>query len=199
MSAPNHVEHCANVGSWRLLGLGGLFLVLHAAITSPAGFAGQLSSEYQVKAAYISNLLKFVEWPEDSATSSHGKWLIGVIGDTPVAYELSRLVAGKSVQGRGLEVKTIQSVADVRECNLLFISASERKRLPSILAALRGSTVLTVADMDNFIESGGMVQFVVERNRVRMTIDVGAASSARLKISAKLLALAGEVTARNTE
>ena len=77
---------------------------------------------------------------------------------------------------------------------MLFISASERKRLPAILAALTTSSVLTVADMDNFVESGGMIQFVMEEKRVRFVIDVGASSKARLKVSSKLLSLARAVT-----
>jgi hypothetical protein len=99
------------------------------------------------------------------------------------------------VLGRDLQVKKFQAADNLRGCNILFISESERKRLPSILAALRGSSVLTVADMDNFIASGGMVQFVVEDARVRVTIDVGATGRARLRVSSKLLALARAVTA----
>src|SRR5450759_5242884 len=87
-----------------------------------------------------------------------------------------------------------QAADNPRGCNILFISESEKKRLPTLLAALRGSNVLTVADMDNFIGAGGMVQFVVDDARVRVAIDVGATGRARLKVSSKLLALARTVT-----
>ena len=107
---------------------------------------------------------------------------------------MTRLVDGKNVLGRDLQVKRFQSADNLRACNILFISESEKKRLPSILAALRGSSVLTVADVDNFIGSGGMVQFVVEDARVRVAIDVGATGRARLKVSSKLLSLARVVT-----
>jgi len=147
----------------------------------------------------LFNLVKFVEWPQDAAAGVRGKWVIGVAGSTPVTYELVRMVTGKTVLGRELKINTVQSAEGMRSCNVLFISASEKKHLPSILAALRGSSVLTVSDMDNFVESGGMVQFLAEESRVRMMIDVGAANSAHLKISAKLLALGSAVTARNAE
>jgi hypothetical protein len=143
--------------------------------------------------------LKFVEWPEDATVGARGKWVIGIAGSTPVTYELVRSVAGKTILGRELKIDTVVSAEGMRACNVLFISASEKKRLSSILAALRGSSVLTVSDMDNFVESGGMVQFVMADDRVRMRIDVATASSARLKISAKLLALASAVIARNAE
>jgi hypothetical protein len=175
-----------------------VFLALLFSLRFVAAAEGQTQgniSEYQVKAAYIFNFLKFVEWPDDPAADPHGNWVIGFVGDSPVGGELTRLVEGKNVLGRNLLVKKFQADDDLRGCHILFVSESAKKRLPSILMALRGSSVLTVADMDNFIASGGMVQFVVEDARVRVTIDVGATGRARLRVSSKLLALARAVTA----
>jgi hypothetical protein len=120
--------------------------------------------------------------------------VIGFVGDTPIGDELMRLVEGKNLLGRDLLVKKFQPADNLRACNILFISESEKKRLQSILTALQGSSVLTVADMDNFIGAGGMIQFVVEDARVRVAIDVGATSHAHLKVSSKLLSLARVVT-----
>jgi len=156
--------------------------------------AQQELTESQVKAAYLFNFLKFVGWPDDLPNDLQGRWVFGFVGDTPIGNELKQLVNGKSVQGHELEVKMFPDSADLRDCNMLFISASEKKRLPSILAGLRGSSVLTVADMDKFVESGGMIQFVIRDSHVRMAIDVGATSRARLKVSSKLLSLALAVT-----
>ena len=135
-----------------------------------------------------------MEWPDDPPPDPHVKWVIGFVGDTHVGDELARLVEGKNVMGREIQVKRFQDSDNLSSCNILFIGESERKRLPAILAALRRSSVLSVADVDNFISSGGMIQFVVEDSRVRLAIDVGATGRARLKISSKLLALARAVT-----
>jgi hypothetical protein len=159
-----------------------------------ASNAQQLTSEYQVKAAYLFNFLKFVEWPADPSTDLHGRWVIGVVGDNPFGEELTQIISGKVVQGRLLEVKSFQPTDDLRNCHILFVSTSEKKRLPVILSALKGSSILTVADMDHFTDSGGMVQFVAEDGRVRFVINVGAASGAGLKVSSKLLSLAQSVT-----
>ena len=156
--------------------------------------AQEAPTEYQVKAAYLFNFLKFVEWPGDPLVDTHGRWVVGVIGDNPFGDDLAQIVSGKTVQGHELLVRRFQSGEDLRACHVLFISASEKKRLPSMLAALSGSSVLTVGDMDHFIESGGMIQFVMEEKRVRFAIDVGASSQARLKVSSKLLSLARTVT-----
>ena len=156
--------------------------------------AQQGPTESQVKAAYLFNFLKFIDWPDDAPKELQTPWVLGVVGDTPVGNDLRQLVSGKSIRGHELEVKTFSPSADLRGCNVLFIGASEKRRLPSILSSLHGSSVLTVADMDHFVESGGMIQFVIQDSRVRVAIDVGATSRAGLKVSSKLLSLALAVT-----
>src|ERR1700719_4610647 len=146
--------------------LAALLLATRFPMVDQTVYAAQSPTEYQVKAAYLFNFLKFVEWPQDPPVDPHGKWVIGFVGDTPVANELIRLVVGKNVLGRDLVVNKFQASDNLRSCNILFISESEEKRLPSILATLRESSVLTVADMENFIGSGGMIQFVVDDARV---------------------------------
>ena len=156
--------------------------------------AQQSPTEYQVKAAYLFNFIKFVEWPTEPPTDSHGRWVIGIVGENPFGDELTQVVAGKVVQGRQFQVRTFLPGEDLRACNILFIGTSEKKRLPSILTALNGADVLTVADMANFTDAGGMIQFVMEDGRVRFVIDVTAASHTRMKISSKLLSLARVVS-----
>jgi len=156
--------------------------------------AQQSPTEYQVKAAYVLNFLKFVEWPGDSNADIHERWIIGIVGENPFGDELTQIITGKTVQGHELGVRQFHPGEDFRVCQVLFISASEKKRLPTILAALNGLSVLTVGDMDHFIESGGTIQFVMEEKRVRFAIDISASSRARLKVSSKLLSLARTVT-----
>jgi len=174
--------------------LAGLFLAAQLPLANLAVCADPSPTEFQVKAAYLFNFLKFVEWPADASADPQTNWMIGIVGDSPVGGELERLAEGKSVEGRGLLVKKFRATDDLRGCNILFVSASEEKHLLPILNALQGTAVLTVADFDNFIGRGGMIQFVTVGPRVRMDIDVGATSRARLKVSSKLLSLAQAVT-----
>jgi len=186
------------VGVQPFVYVAALLLAAHFLMAVSVIYADQSPTEYQVEAAYLFNLMKFVEWPDNPAVDPHGKWVIGIIGSTPIGDELTRLVEGKvegkNVLGRELEVKKFQVADNPRDCNILFVSESEQKRLPPIFATLRGSAVLTVGDMDHFIGEGGMVQFVVEDARVRIVIDVGAAGRAGLKVSSKLMWLARVVT-----
>jgi hypothetical protein len=191
---PRRMQPCPDARARRFASTLALLLAAHFSLTNRTVYADQSHTEDQIKAAYLFNFLKFVEWPSDALADPQGKWVIGVVGDSPIGGELKRLVEGKSVEGRELLVKKIRATDNLRGCNILFVSASEEKHLPSILNALQGSSVLTVADIDTFIGHGGMIQFVTEGDRVRVDIDVGATGRARLKVSSKLLSLAQAVT-----
>ena len=147
-------------------------------------------SEYQVKAAYLYNFLKFVEYPSASFADPLAPIVIGVVGDDPFGSALPQVVIGKTVQGRDLVIRVYRIGEDLRGAHILFISASERKKIPMILSSLRGSSVLTVSDTAGFLDAGGMIQFLNEDSRVRFAINVDATSRAKLKMSSKLLTLA---------
>ena len=168
-------------------------LVLHclANCAAPANLRAQPPpSEYQVKAAHLLNFLKFVEWPEDSFADPLAPIVIGVVGEDPFGSALPEVVIGKTVQGRDLVLRKYRVGEDLRGAHLLFISASEKKQLSQILSSLRGSSVLTVADTEGFLEAGGMIQFLNENEQVRFAINADAVNGSRLKMSAKLLRLA---------
>jgi hypothetical protein len=188
------MQPCPRVRALWFASTVALLLAVHFSLANRNVYADQSLTQDQIKAAYLFNFLKFVKWPSDASADPRGKWVIGVVGDSPVGGELKRLVKGKSVEGRELLVKKFQALEDLRGCSILFVSASEEKYLPSILNGLQGSSVLTVADIDHFIGHGGMIQFVTGGDRVRVDIDVGATGRARLKVSSKLLALAQAVT-----
>jgi hypothetical protein len=156
-------------------------------------------SEYQVKAAYLFNFLKFVEWPEESFADPLAPIVIGVVGEDPFGNALPQVVVGKTVQGRDLVIRIYRPGEDLRGAHILFISASERKRLPMILSSLHGSSVLTVADTAGFLDAGGMIQFLNENGRVRFAINVDATGRAKLKMSSKLLSLAKVVGGNGKE
>jgi YfiR/HmsC-like len=156
-------------------------------------------SEYQVKAAYLLNFLKFVEWPDDAFADPLAPYVVGVVGDDPFGSALPQVVIGKTVQGRDLVIRVYRAGEAVRGAHILFISASEKKRLPAILSALRGLSTLTVGDTEEFLEAGGMIQFLSENDRIRFAINVDAARRGRLRISSKLLSLAKVVGGNNKE
>jgi len=155
-----------------------------------AGDAQEALPEYQVKAAYLFNFLKFVEWPDDAFSDALAPIVIGIAGDDPFGESLPQVTMGKTVQGRDLVIRKYHVGESMKGCQILFINAAEKKRLPQLLAGLKGSSVLVVSDMAGFLDKGGMIQFLSENNRIRFAINVDATGRANLKISSKLLSLA---------
>ena len=147
-------------------------------------------TEYQIKAAFLFNFAKFVEWPPAAFAEATSPMVIGILGENPFGDDLERTIRGKTINNRPLVIKEFRSPAEATNCHVLFISTSEKQRLPEILKSLHGTSVLTVGETDRFIETGGMINFVAEGNKIRFQINEVAAESAGLKISSKLLSLA---------
>ncbi len=170
----------------RILGLGLAWLLM----ASGGSAQDSQPSEYQLKAAFLFNFAKFVEWPPAAFAEPTAPLIIGILGENPFGDVLEETVRGKSLNNHPLAVRTFRSVAESTNCHVLFISSSEKKRLPEILKGIEGSAVLTVSEIDRFTETGGMINFVSEGNKIRLKINDGAAKTAGLKIGSKLLGLA---------
>ena len=146
-------------------------------------------SEYQVKAAYLYYFSTFVEWPAGTFAHPRDALVIGVLGVDPFGAILDDTLRGKTINNRRFVVKRFQNIKEARDSHLLFISTSERDRLPSILKALEGAAVLTVGEIDQFASRGGQIAFRMEDKKVRFDINIAAVERARLKISAQLMKL----------
>lgn len=147
-------------------------------------------SEYQIKAAFLYNFAKFVEWPAKAFAEPTSPLVIGVLGKNVFDGDLDRAIHGKTINGHPLEFKEFHSVADATNCQILFISSSEKNHFQKILDGLHGVSVLTVSETDHFIEDGGMINLVIVEKKVRFQINNEAAKQAGLTISSKLLTLA---------
>jgi hypothetical protein len=154
-------------------------------------------TEEQIKAGFLFNFTKFVEWPPESFAEANSPIVMGIVGNSVVEKLLTDVAAGKSVNGRAVIVRQIKEVQDVRGCQILFVGSSDEKRAPQILAELKVSSVLSVGEAPGFIQAGGMINFFVEDNKVRLEINVDAATRVRLRISAKVIAV-GRLVPQNT-
>jgi hypothetical protein len=164
-----------------------MLLCLLTLAAAPTWAHAQAPNEYHVKAAFLYNFAKFVEWPSDPPNEPI---VIGIIGKDPFGGALEEAIRGKTVKGRKLAAQHLKAGQDPRGCQIIFISASEQKRLRSILADLNGAGVLTVGDTEGFAEAGGMINLTIVDQRVHFEINPDAAQRAGMKISSKLLSLA---------
>ena len=147
--------------------------------------------DYAVKAAYLYNFGKFAKWPSEGS-----RFNICVLGRDPFRGSLDRTVAGEQMDGRPIATHSLSELDQVHQCQILFIGNSERSRLPTILAAVRNEPILTVSDMPEFVNRGGMIQFELDDNRVCFSINLHAAREAHLDLSSDLLKVALRVEGR---
>jgi len=164
-------------------------LAAMALVCMPAfkSLAGQSSTEYRIKAAFLYNFTSFVTWPED-VTGTTG-FTLCVLGDDPFGHLLDKL-AGKSVNGEQLVIRRLGNPVSLDQCRLVFISEASSGQIGDALAVLHELPVLTVSDTRGFTERGGIIEFRIIDNKVRFDINLAAAESAGLSISSKLLSLA---------
>ena len=152
-------------------------------------------NEYEVKAAFLYNFARFVEWPPAAVGAPDQPFVVAVFGDDPFGATLDHTLSGKTLEARPIVVRRLASLDEAAQVNILFIGASEKPHVARVLRTLSGTHVLTVGEMSGFAELGGMIGFRTERQRIRFDINVGQASRAGLKISSQLLKLARIVPA----
>ena len=174
-----------------------LFLCLQFPLFFPVVFfparllaQSKAPSEYELKAAFLFNFAKFVEWPSSAFINPQSPFLICVLGTDPFGSALDDALLHRSIQGRPAALLRIKHVSDIIGCQILFVPSSESHRLPEITVKLRGQCVLVIGESENFASSGGLIQFSLEENRIRFLINTDAADRSGLKFSSKLLALA---------
>ncbi len=146
------------------------------------------ADEYRLKAAIIYNLAKFVEWPASAFTESASPLVVCVLGSDPFGPALENAMRGHLVAGHTIATRRVMTVES--GCHVLFVSESETKRLPVILDQLRNRSVLSIGEHDGFLDQGGIVSLTTDGERIRFAVNGSAAEQARLKVSARVLALA---------
>jgi YfiR/HmsC-like len=151
------------------------------------------ATEHEVKAAFLFNFGKFVTWPSE-AFKRDGTLAIGVLGDDPIAEVLEHTVRDKQIQDRRIDIRRLRSAKEAGDsCQMVFIAAGERDRIGEILQVLGRSSVLTVSDMPDFVDRGGMISLLLDEKKVRFEVNLFAVEQAGLKMSSQLLKLARRV------
>ncbi len=167
-------------------------LALVALGTRSAEAQGPASREYGLKAAYLYNFMKFVSWPSEALDGSPEHIVVCVHGEDPFVDNLDK-IDGKPVGQRSVVVHRCEDLLDLSRCHVLFISSRNAVPLDQVLNEAATAGVLTVSDIEDFIDLGGMIGFKVTRNRLRFEINLTAAERAGLRLRSRLLRLAVDV------
>jgi YfiR/HmsC-like len=151
------------------------------------------AAEYGVKLAFLYNFAQFIQWPPEAFPSPGTPFTICVAGTNPFTGEMEQDLLGRTVSGHTVKIQTLKPQDDPRSCHILFVRASERTLDRTIVA--RGSSTLTVGETKGFADRGGVINLMLDGNKLRFEINPEAATQTQLKISSKLLALARIVSA----
>jgi hypothetical protein len=169
------------------------FIGLISALAFPVPSARSQStgtSGYEVKTAFLFNFAKFIEWPAGSFATPQSPFTICVLGQDPFGNILDDTLRGKTIGDRPLAVRRLKDKSEARSCQIVFVSSAESPHVADIVGTLRGTNVLLIGETSGFAASGGTIEFTLEDNHVRFTINADAANRSGLKFSSKLLALA---------
>jgi hypothetical protein len=188
----------------RRLAAGFILAVAWAAAGAARCAQGQtgtvaITAEYKVKATFLFRFAQFVEWPPAAFAATNAPVVIGLLGADPFGPFLEELVQGETIRNRAVKVVRAEAVADLPPCHILFISKSEQPRLEQELAFLKPSSVLTVGETADFARRGGVVNFYMEKDTVRLEFNPAAARRKGLEISSQLLRLGRTVKSAETE
>jgi len=171
-----------------------LMVAVCAACVWTIDVSGQeVSLEYQMKAMYLAKIPSFVEWPARASSKKKTPFQLCTLGGYPFGSRLAREVGGITVSGRQIELRWVHKEEELDGCEMVFFSESEAKHYGKILEGLKGKSVLTVGETEEFLEAGGMVRIGFENDRLQMEVNLAAARNANLKMDARLLALAKRV------
>ena len=175
---------------WRLAL--GLILILGV----PAARAEEgVASETQMKAAFLVNFPKYIDWPTKIAPGTNQPIVVAIFGDDKVVKEFLEMIhGGRMINGRPLVLKRITAEEEINnDCEILFIGTSERHRIPAILEKVKGGSILTVSESDDFLDKGGVIKLIRKDRNIRLGVNLHAAGQARLRISSNLLSVADVV------
>ncbi|HSZ07205.1 MAG TPA: YfiR family protein [Steroidobacteraceae bacterium] len=151
------------------------------------GLAADAPTEDQVQAVFLYNFSRFVEWPAQAFAAPNDPFVIGILGSDPFGARLDEAVRNEQINGHPLTVRRFRTLAEVDNCQILFVDRSETARIGQILAALDHRSTLTVSQAEGAAQRGVMIQFATENNRIRLRINVESARASGLTISSKLL------------
>lgn len=178
----------------QLRQLAGVLLCLWGMGLCASQMNGQeTSNPTRVKAVNLTRVLSFVKWPGDWMSNEESTFHICVVGDYWLVYALTEETRTAVVSGRKIKVRRIQKEQELRSCQMVFVSGTEEKKYGRILEVLKGRSALTVGETDGFLRAGGIVEFSFDTSPIRVAINLAAARNAKLKLDARLLAMAKRV------
>jgi hypothetical protein len=170
-----------------------LLLLALAAPPAAAGSQDPTLPEYVVKAGFLFNFAKYVDWPSEAFDNADAPFIIGVVGADPFGGGLEKTLKSKVVKNRAFVIRRYPDAGEIRRCHILFVPRTEMEQLREILKRAEAWPVLTVGEDEGFSRAGGTANILIEKEKPRLEVNPDAAEKARLSIDPKLLKVAAIV------
>ncbi len=177
------------VTRWVVALIGLAMLCLSA--TSSRG--AEVLKEYELKAAFLYNFTKFIEWPTNRFQDANAPFVVAVAGNSPCTAELEEIAQERKINGRSLIIKLVKTPEAAKGAHVLFVSVSEDARLKEWLTAAHNAGILSVGESEPFFKQGGIINFILEGEKIRFDLNIGRADATGLRVSAQLQKLARSV------
>ncbi len=189
-SAQLRQENWLRARPWQWAGLFALLLLF----CRPCLAAGQevKVNPRHVEAAFLRNFTRYITWPKNAFADNLSPWRIGILGDDPFGRILEETFNGRTEQGRSFEIFRADSIADLPQCQIVFVAYKSSASRRSALAGLRNQPVLTVSDASDFLQEGGIIRFDIS-DHVNFSVNLDQAHSVSLIIQTKMLEVSHEV------
>lgn len=184
------VKNILSVSACRFLLKTGMVMISMWVTVHPLTAQLQPASEYQVKAVFLYNFSRFVDWPQSAFENSYSPFIIGIIGEDPFGPFMEEAVKGERIGAHIVKVMHFQAASEAQNCHILYMNTTDQHLINQIMYTVSGSSVLTVSDIPDFTKWGGMIRFFTGNNRIRLEINNTSAKNVGLKISSKLLRVA---------
>ena len=163
--------------------------ILFSLLIIHTGFkpAGAIDTNAKIKAVFIYNFTKYIEWPN---SYKEGEFTIGVIGESPLYSELTKMTQTKKVANQSLHVKKFSSVDEISRCHILYLSKDKSGEISSLLKSLKNNSTLIVTEETGLVDKGAGINFIIKDNRQKFELNKGNVEKYKLKVSSSLEALA---------
>ena len=165
----------------------------HLQLVRSADSLSTADEEYRVKAAFIFHFAQLVDWPAETPAGTDNSLVLCTLGEDPFQGVLEGTIAGKAIGKRMLRIRHLGEPPEMQACQIVFLGRAQSKRIPMLVSTLHNAPVLTVGETADFLDAGGMIDFLTEGEKVRFEVNLAAAESADLKIGSRLLVLAQRV------
>lgn len=167
-----------------------LALMLSFGCAFPLWAGDPAPSEAQVKAAFLLNFPKYVQWPETNFSETNGPIIVAILNADDIADEFATMSEGRTIDGHRIRLQRVSSLEQCHGCHILFFGSAQTRKLPEVLPKLRGENILTVGESDDFLDAGGMINLGRRGRQITLEVNIDSVHQTGLKVSSKLLALA---------